>query len=221
MTGLRRANTSWMPEVSNAELSLREGAASFGLSLFQLGVREIDSRPARKPGDLVAALAWLAGRIAQRSAMRDEPDRFIVDQSSNGTLFLRNDKVTRRLGRLEPGSLASALVEAALMTGSKRFPDFQTVRHDAIEAIQRRGEGDYRGVSLSAEPASLASLLQDDVDPLLFERDDSALLLDAAIAACGHAVSFNRHHLDPALAAELSLSVAYHAGWVDQRKVKR
>ncbi|MGB8819195.1 MAG: hypothetical protein WCC66_14865 [Rhizobiaceae bacterium] len=200
---------------------MREGAVSFGLALFQLGVREIDSRPASKPGDLVTALAWLAGRIAQRSAMRDEPDRFIVDQSSNGTLFLRNDKVTRKLGRVEPGSLASALVEAALMAGSKRFPDFQTVRHDAIEAIQRRGEGDYRGISLSAEPCVLAALLQDDVHTLLFERDDSVLLLDAAIAACGHAVGFNRNHLDPAIAAELSLSVAFHAGWADQRKTKR
>ena len=125
------------------------------------------------------------------------------------------------LASLETGSLAATVFDAALMSGSRRFPDLQSVRSDAMEAMERRGEGYYRGESLSASPACLAAILQDDIDHLTFDQDDSRLLFGALAAACAQAISYGRHCTDPAQAAELTLSVAFHAGWFDQRKSAR
>jgi hypothetical protein len=193
----------------------------FGLALFQLAVREIDTRVSNRPGDLIATLAYLTGRIVQRAAFADAPETFSTDQSANGVIFLRNDWVTSKLGSVRPGTLASVLVDASVLAGARAFPDFMTVRHDAVEAMQRRGAADLRGAKLTAAPEELASEIQSDVDSLLFDADDRAQLVKAAINACGHAVSYARHRLPPIEAAELALSIAFYAGWVDQRKTGR
>lgn len=210
-----------MPETARFGTSQTEGSASLGLALFQLAVREIDGRATAMPGDLIAGLAWLAGRVAQGIALRESPEGLTVDRAANGTLFLRADVISAMLASLETGSLAAALVDAALLSGSRRFPDLHKVRMDAMEAMERRGEGDLRGVCLSATPGFLAAILQSDVRHLLYDHDDRRMLFGALAAACAHAVSFGRHRTDPALAAELALAVAFHAGWVDQRKSVR
>lgn len=218
--GIKRIGGSWFPGEEGVKPLAPDGSA-LGLSIFQLAVREIDARASSLPGDLTAALAWIAGRIIQRAAFREEPQRFHADQSANGVVYLQNDRVTRKLGRLEPGSLAAALVEAALLSGARRFPDFLTVRQDAVEAIRRHGAGDLRGLALSDAPSNLSARLQDEFDHLVIDDTDRTMLVEAVIAACAHAVGFNRHRLCPAQAAELSLSIAFHAGWVDQRKTGR
>lgn len=218
MNIVRRAERSWLPESGGISAALNEGPIALGLSLFQLGVREIDDRAAAKPGDLVAGLSWLAGRVAQGIALRETPNSFVMEQAANGTLFLRSDQVSRLLSNLESDSLASVLFDAALLSGARRFPELQLVRRDAMEAMERRGEGDYRGVILSDNPGNLASVLQSDVEHLLYDQDDRMLLFNALASACAQAIGYGRHRTEPALAAELALSVAFHAGWVDQRK---
>jgi hypothetical protein len=215
---VRRAEQSWLPESGGFGAGRNEGSVALGLSLFQIGVREIDDRAAAKPGDLIAGLAWLTGRVAQGIALRETPESFVMEQAANGTLFLRSDQVSRLLCNLETDSLASVLFDAALLSGARRFPELQSVRRDAMEALERRGEGDFRGVCLSGTPGTLASILQSDVEHLLFDQDDRMLLFNSLGSACAHAVGYGRHRLEPALAAELALSVAFHAGWVDQRK---
>jgi hypothetical protein len=210
-----------MPETTGFGTGQTEGSASLGLALFQLAVREIDSRAPAMPCDLIAGLAWLAGRVAQGIALRESPEGLSVGRAANGTLFLRADAVSFMLASLETGSLAAALVDAALLGGSRRFPDLDKVRMDAMEAMERRGEGDLRGVSLSASPCFLAAILQEDVQHLLYGHDDRHMLFGALAAACAHAISYGRHRIDPAVAAELALAVAFHAGWVDQRKSVR
>ena len=215
---VRRAELSWLPESGGYGAGRNEGQAALGLSLFQLGVREIDDRAASKPGDLVAGLTWLAGRVAQGIALRENPESFVMERAANGTLFLRSDYVSTMLANLESDSLASVLFDAALLSGARRFPELHLVRRDAMEALERRGEGDYRGVVLSDNPGNLASILQGDVEHLLYDHDDRMLLFNSLACACAHAVGYGRHRTEPALAAELALSVAFHAGWVDQRK---
>jgi hypothetical protein len=202
---VRRAERSWLPESGGIDAALSQGQVALGLSLFQLGVREIDDRAAAKPADLVAGLSWLAGRVAQGIALRETPDSFVMEQAANGTLFLRSDQVSKLLGNLE----------------SRRFPELHLVRRDAMEAMERRGNCDYRGVILSDNPGNLASILQSDVEHLLYDQDDRMLLFHALGSACAQAIGYGRHRTEPALAAELALSVAFHAGWIDQRKSMR
>ncbi len=192
-----------------------------GLALFQLVVREIDTWVNNKPGDLIATIAYLTGRIVQRTAFRQTPEAFSADQSANGFVFLRCDWVTNKLGAVRPGSLASALVDASILAGARTFPDFIAVRQDSLEAMQRRGAPDTRSNLLTAAPEDLAAEFQIDVDGLLLDADDRNLLIKASINACGHAVSYARHRLPPVDAAELALSIAFYAGWVDQRKTGR
>ena len=198
-----------------------DAAPDLGLALFQLALREIDTRIINRPGDLIATLAFLTGRIVQRTAFRDAPNGFMIDQSANGVLFLRHDWVTAKLGALRSGSLASGLVDAAVLAGARSFPNFSAVRQDAFEAMQRHGSYDLRGNALSAPPEELAGEIQCDVDGLLLDADDRTLLVKASNIACAHAISYSRHRLAPVAAAELALSVAYHAGWIDQRKSGR
>ena len=192
-----------------------------GLALFQLVVREIDTWVNNRPGDLIATIAYLTGRIVQRTAFRQTPEAFSADQSANGFVFLRSDWVTNKLGAVRPGSLASALIDASILAGARAFPDFISVRQDALEAMQRRGAPDTRGNLLTAAPEDLAGEFQTDVDGLLHDADDRNMLIKASMHACGHAVSYARHRLPPVEAAELALSIAFYAGWVDQRKTGR
>lgn len=221
MNIVRRVNESWMPIAAGFGQSPAESSTTLGLALFQLAVREIDSRASAVPGDLIAGLAWLAGRVAQGIALRDNPAGISVGRAANGTLFLRSDSVSARLASLETGSLAAALIDAALLSECRRFPDIHKVRRDAMEAMERRGEGDYCGQILSATPEILASFLQDDISQLTYDYDDERMLFKALAFACAQAVSYGRHRTEPALAAELALSVAFHAGWHDQRKTIR
>lgn len=218
---VRRAEQSWLPETGSFGATQNDRLPGLGLSLFQLAVREIDDRVAARPGDLIAGLAWLAGRVAQGIALKEHLSGFAVAKAANGVLFLRSDIVSGMLANLETGSLAAALFDAAVLGGSRRFPDLHAVRRDAMEALERRGDCNYRDMPLSASAESLAAILQSDVEGLLFDQGDRLMLFDALVSACAHAIGYGRHKTDPALAAELALSVAFHAGWVDQRKTMR
>jgi hypothetical protein len=193
----------------------------FAWSLFQLIVQNVDSRHGARPGDLVAALAFLAGRIVQRALFRDAPESFRLDVSDNGAAFLRSDAMSQKLGALKPGTLASTLVEASMVSGARRFPEFAHAALDAQEAMQRRGGVNLRGVELSAAPRVLAAEIQGDVDGLVIDPSNRQALTRAAIHACGHAIGYHRARLCPAQAAELALSVALYAGWLDQRETVR
>ena len=218
---VRRTQQSWLPEAESFGAVQSDYVPGLGLSLFQLAVREIDDRVSARPGDLIAGLAWLAGRVAQGIALRDNLSGVAMEQAANGVLFLRSDRVSGLLASLETGSLAAALFDAALLSGSRRFPDLHAVRRDAMEDLERRGECNYRDMSLSASAENLAAMLQSDVESLLFDQDDRIMLFNALTAACAHAIGYGRHKTEPALAAELALSVAFHAGWIDQRKSMR
>ena len=193
----------------------------FGWALFQLIVQNIDSRAGARPADMVSTLAYLAGRIIQRAAFRDHPEEFSIDRSANGVTILRSDSVSERLSMLKPGTLASTLTEAALIAGARRFPEISKVGQEAREAMQRRGAVELRGAELSASPRELVSQVQEDVDDLLSDPSNRSALVRAAILACGYAVGYNRTRFCPAEAAELSLSVALYASWVDQRGTPR
>jgi hypothetical protein len=193
----------------------------FGWALFQLIVQKIDSRASAKAGDVVAALAFLTGRTIQRAAFRDTPDRFRLDMSGNGIPFLRNDEVNVRLGSLKHGSLASTLIESALLSAARRMPEFAHVLTDAQESMRRRGAADLRGVELSASPSMLATEVQSDVDHLLWDAAGRSALVASFIQACGHAIGYQRTRFCPADAAEFCLSVALYAGWLDQREIQR
>ncbi len=193
----------------------------FGWALFQLMVQNIDSRAEARAADMVATLAYLAGRIIQRATFRERPQDFRVEQSANGTAILRNDQVSERLSLLTPGTLASTLTEAALVAGARRFPETSKVKQEAQEAMQRRGAVELRGAELSAHPRELVSQVQEDVDDLLADPANRPALVRAAIQACGFSVGYNRSRLCPAQAAELGLSVALYGSWVDQRGIPR
>jgi hypothetical protein len=216
-----RSEGSWFP------VSVPQGAShsfanpDFGWAIFQLVVQKIDSRMAAKAGDVVAALAFLTGRIVQRAAFRDAPEKFRLDVSGNGTSFLRNDEVNVKLGSLTMGSLASTLIDSALLAGARRMAEFAKVISDAQEAMRRRGSFDLRGAELSASPALLAAEVQSDVDHLLWDASDRPALVRSFIQACGHAIGYQRTRLCPSDAAELCLSVALYAGWLDQREIQR
>jgi hypothetical protein len=193
----------------------------FGWALFQLMVQNIDSRAGAKAADMVATLAYLAGRIIQRATFREHPQDFRFDLSANGIAILRNDFVSERLTLLTNGSLASTLTEAALVAGARRLPELSKVRQEAQEAMQRRGAADFRGVELSASPRELARYVQEDVDDLLADPANRLALVRASFHACGFAVGYNRLRLCPAEAAELGLSIALYGSWVDQRELQR
>lgn len=216
-----RSEGTWFPKSAPTGAPQGFGAPDFGLSLFQLIVQKIDGRAAAKAGDVVAALAFLTGRIIQRAAFRESPERFRLDISGNGISFLRNDEVSTKLATLTPGTLASTLIKSALMAGARRLPEFSRVLVDSQEAMRRRGNGDLRGVELSALPHQLAAEVQGDVDGLLGDAAGRAALVRSCIEACGHAIGYQRTRLCPAEAAELCLSVALHAGWLDQREIQR
>ena len=193
----------------------------FGWALFQLMVQNIDSRAGAKPADMVATLAYLAGRIIQRATFRERPQDFRIDQSANGAVILRNDLVSERISLLTPGTLASTLTEAALVAGARRLPEIAKVKQEAQEAMQRRGAAELRGIELSANPRELVRQVQEDVDDLLADPANRLALVRAAIQACGFAVGYNRSRLCPAEAAELALSIALYGSWVDQREAPR
>jgi hypothetical protein len=216
-----RREGSWFPSSVPTGAQHGHDAPDFGWSLFQLVVQKIDDRAAAKSADVVATLAFLTGRIIQRAALRDAPERFRLDVSGNGLSFLRNDEVSARLASLTPGTLASTLVESALISGARRLPVFTQVLSDAQEAMRRRGSADLRQAELSTAPHLLAAEVQGDVDGLLIDASGRSALVRSCIQACGHAVGYQRMRFCPAEAAELCLSLALYAGWLDQRENKR
>ncbi len=224
MSGLHkieRHNGSWFPvSVIDAVADLQDGP-DFGWSLFQLIVQNIDSRAGARAGDVAATLAFLAGKIVQRATLRDHPEGFQLHISANGVAYLRSELVSHKLAALSPGTLASALIEAAVIAGAGSFPQFAMVVHEASDAIQRRGSVELRGIELSDGPRELLSLVQEDIDSLLVDPFNRAVLVRAAIQACGHAIGYQRARLCPTAAAELSLSVALYGGWLDQRETAR
>jgi len=213
-----RSENSWFPVSAPQGAPQAFGGPEFGWALFQLLVQKIDSRAAAKAGDLVAAIAFLTGRIIQRAAFRDAPDRFRLDVSGNGISFLRNDEVNAKIGSLTAGSLGSILIDSALLSGARRMPEIAQVISNAQETMRRRGAADLRDIELSASPAMLAAEVQSDVDALLWDASDRAALVRAFIQSCGHAIGYQRTRFCPAEAAELCLSVALYAGWLDQRE---
>ena len=221
MQKLQRINGSWMPPGVVDITPAGYESPDFGWALFQLMVQNIDSRAGARAADMVATLAFLAGRILQRATFRERPQDFRIDQSANGIAILRNDHVSEKLSVLAPGSLASALTEGAIVAGARRFPEIAKVRQEAQEAMHRRGAAELRGNELSASPRELASLVQDDVDDLLADPANRVALVRAGVQACGFAVGYNRSRLCPADAAELGLSVAFYGSWLDQRVTAR
>jgi hypothetical protein len=218
---LHRISGSWLPHGVNDITPVSYDSPDFGWALFQLMVQNIDSRAGAKSADMIATLAYLAGRILQRATFRESPQDFRIDLSANGVAILRNDYVSERLTLLTPGTLASTLTEAALVSGARRFPEISKVRQEAQEAMLRRGAADLRGGELSASPRELARQVQEDVDDLLADPANRLALVRAAFSACGFAVGYNRSRLCPAAAAELGLSIALYASWVDQRSQPR
>jgi hypothetical protein len=216
-----RSEGSWFPVSVPQGTSHTFANPDFGWALFQLVVQKIDSRAAAKCGDVVATLAFLTGRIIQRAAFRDAPEKFRVEMSGSGVAFLRSDEVNSKLGSLTSGSLASTVIESAVLSGARRMPEVAHVLTDAQEAMRRRGTVDLRGAELSATPSVLAAEVQSDVDHLLWDASDRPALVRSFIQACGHAIGYQRTRLCPAEAAELSLSVALYAGWLDQREIQR
>ncbi len=206
-----------MPAGDAEAISLFAEKPDLGLDLFQLLVREIDTRVSANPADLIATLAYLSGRIVQRGLFKTEPQKFRVDKAGNGVVFFRNDAVGEKLDAMKSGSLASALVEASLLAGSRRFPEVLLVRQDAQEAMQRHGACDLRGHVLSASVENLAGHIQADIDALMMDDDDATQLTIASFSACAHAISYSRQRIAPAEAAELAMSVAFYAGWIDAR----
>lgn len=211
-------NGSWMPAGDDEAIPLFSEKPDLGLDLFQLLVREIDTRVSANPADLIATLAYLSGRIVQRGYFKLEPQEFRIDQAGNGVVFLRSDSVGEKLGELKSGTLASALMEASLLAGSRRFPEVSLVRQNAQEAMQRHGACDLRGHGLSAPVDQLAGHIQADIDALMMDDDDAQRLTAASFSACAHAISYSRQRIVPVEAAELAMSVAFYAGWIDARK---
>jgi hypothetical protein len=218
---LQRINGSWLPPDVTDITPVSHDSPDFGWALFQLMVQNIDSRAGARAADMAATLAFLAGRIVQRATFRERPQDFHIDFSANGTAILRSDRVSAQLALLSQGTLASALTEAALVAGARRLPEISRVRQEAQEAMLRRGAAELRGNELSAAPRDLARLVQEDVDDLLADPANRQALVRAAIHACGFAVGYNRSRLCPAQAAELGLSVALYASWLDQRELQR
>ncbi len=215
---VRAVHDSWM---SDAGVSSPAGAYShidLGPSLLQLVVGEIDNRVTSRPADIIATLAFLAGRIVQRAVFREDPQSFRVDQAANGKSFLRSDTVSADLAAMKSGTLASKLVEAALLAGATRFPDFQKIHVSAQETIARRADCYLPEVLLSDAPEALAVEVQTDIDSLMALWDDRQVLIAGIFDACGLAIGYARHRVAPVLAAELAMSVALYAGWMDQRK---
>jgi hypothetical protein len=218
---LQRINGSWLPPDVIDITPVSYDSPDFGWALFQLMVQNIDSRVGARAADMIATLGFMAGRIVQRATFRERPQDFRIDLSANGVAILRNDHVSERLTLLSQGTLASALTEAAMVSGARRFPEISRVRQEAQEAMQRRGAAELRGNALSASPRELAGLVQEDVDDLLADPANRLALVRAAIHACGFAAGYNRSRLCPAQAAELGLSVALYASWLDQRELPR
>jgi hypothetical protein len=190
-----------------------------GPSLLQLIVSQIDSKATSKPADVIATLAFFAGRIVQRAAFHEQPASFRLDQSDNGVSFLRSDAVTDKLFAIKSGTLASKLVESSLMCGANRFPNFLTIRQNAHEMMQRRAGYSAPENLMSDTPDRLAAEIQTDIDSLLMLADDRQDLIVGIFDACALAIGYARHKLAPVLAAELAMSVALYAGWLDQRKI--
>jgi hypothetical protein len=190
-----------------------------GPSLLQLIVSEIDNRATTKPADVIATLAFFAGRIVQRTAFHEQPASFRLDQSNNGVSFLRSDAVTEKLFAIKSGTLASKLVESSLLCGANRFPDFLTTRQNAHEMMQRRAGFSVPENLMSDTPDRLAAEIQTDIDSLLVYSDDRQDLTTGIFDACALAVGYTRHKIEPVTAAELAMSVALYAGWLDQRKI--
>ena len=132
-----------------------------------------------------------------------------------------SDRVTALIGNMQPGTLASALVDRAIRSGATRFPDFNLVRMQAREAMERRAQHDALGNMLSKHPADLAREIQSGFDALFAQDHDHDLLVRSVFLACGHAISYGRSHLPPVEAAELCMSVALFASWLDRRQSAR
>ncbi|MGL4490777.1 MAG: hypothetical protein ACRCU5_15165 [Rhizobiaceae bacterium] len=219
MQHVRSADVSWMPAGADDHQFVTGTRPELGPCLFQLVVGEIDNRSTSKPADVIGTLAFLAGRIVQRSLIRERPESFRLDQSANGISFLRSDLVTAKLCDSRTGSLASKLVQSALLTGAGRFPDFRSAKVNAQEAMLRRAAFHAPNGFLSDAPEALAANIQADVDSIVLDPDDRGMLIAGVFDACGLAISYARHRLEPSLAAELALGIALFGGWLDQRKI--
>ena len=218
MQNIRTADTSWL-SVGVTDTQYRSDARlELGPSLLQLVVSEIDNRVTSKPADVIATLAFLAGRIVQRSVFYEDAQSFRLDQSASGESFLRSDAVTSRLFAMKSGTLASKLVESSLLAGANRFPDFQAVHQSAHEIMQKRAGCFLPENLVSDAPDRLGSEILADVDTLLVLSDDRQTLTRGVFDACGMAISYARHKVAPVRAVELAMGVALYGGWVDQRK---
>ena len=217
----KRKDGSWFPLPIEGEGTFVVLRPDFGAALFQISVSAIDSRQSARPSDIVAALAFLAGRAAQQLAMTDNPSAFRLDQAGHGGLILLSDQVSSLLGEMTPGSLASILLAQAVRSGAGRLPDFTRVRMEAREAMERHGRAELRGQNLSAFPVELAGEIQSGFDALFAESDDRLVLVRSVFDACGRAVSYVRNHIRPEEAAEFALSIAFYASWLDRRRVTR
>ena len=192
-----------------------------GLALFQLALGAIDTRQAARPADMVAALAFTAGRAAQKLVMCSDPSSFRLDQTSDGSLILLSDPVSSLVADVKSGTLASVLIDQALRSGAGRLPDFTAVRMQAREAVQRHGRPELFGQILSATPQQLAVELQDGFDALFVQADSRPLMVQSAFKACGQAISFGRNHVRPEDAAEMAMGIALFASWLDRRSATR
>ena len=217
----KRKDGSWFPLPAEGEGTFVRVRPDFGAALFQLSIAAIDSRQSARPADIVAALAFLAGRAAQQLAMNDEPSAFRLNQAGQGGLILMSDRVSALIGELSVGTLASILIEHSIRSGAGRLPDFTIVRMDAREAIERHGRAELRGHQLSAFPVELAGEIQAGFDTLFVDAEDRLVLVRSVFDACGRAVSYVRDHVKPEAAAELAMSIALYASWLDRRRVAR
>jgi hypothetical protein len=190
-----------------------------GPALLQLVVSQTEHRMAAKPADVLVTLAFLAGRVVQRSCFQENPQSFRIDQSANGIAFLRSDVVSAKLIDMKTGTLAAKLVESAMLAGASRFPDFLTTRQDAHESMTRRGQCLFEQTQVSDQPEALAANVQSDVDALVANADERPILIAGLFNAAGLAISYARHRLCPAMGAELAMRAALHAAWLDQRQI--
>jgi hypothetical protein len=218
MQNVRAIYDSWMPLGHSSSYESARAHQDLGPALLQLVVGEIDNRATSKPADVIAALAFLAGRIVQRSVFRLDMDGFRLDKSANGIAFLRNDAVTNQLMPMKSGTLAAKLTECTLLAGATAFPDFQVVQQNAQEAMLRRAACHVPANTLSNTPDQLAAKVQVNIDTLLATTSEERHLTSGVFAACGLAIGYARHKVAPVAGAELAMSIALYAGWLDMRK---
>lgn len=160
-----------------------EGSTAFFLSLLELGVREINDRAIARPSDLVDGSRMARWPRRARDCLARESSKLFNGRAAKVTLFFTERSCLQNADKSGIRLLGLCSFRSSPLERGTPLSQTSIGAPGRNEALERRVGGDYRGVSLSDIADNLASVLQADVEHLLYDQDDIMLLFNSLASA--------------------------------------